>query len=124
VRSLLFEPWDRSRKASWLLLLATALIAIALGFLVWRTFRPTAAPAATGASAAGPSIAVDPQALRSGTPGIHVLFIGNSLTSFWEVPELVKQMAADDTTSHARLLVAQYAPGGSRLSQAAEYPGE
>lgn len=65
----------------------------------------------------GPSATGDLALVRSKQPGVRVLFVGNSLTYYNEMPSMVRSLSALDPGGQ-ELLVVQYTAPGWRLSSA------
>jgi hypothetical protein len=108
----LTQPFDSSGRGAWTLLFVVAAIAALIGkplgeALLTPHTRRTGDPLA---------------AIRSREPGLRVLFIGNSFTYFHSMPTMIEQLAAGNPQMPRRVLVYQYAPGGSHLADAARDP--
>lgn len=111
-RSILTEPWQRSSRRAWALVVVVA----AIGALIRISVRGLV----LNANASAPA---DPLAVvRSREPGLRVLFIGNSFTSFNSMPTMVEQLAGANRDTPRRLFAVEYAPGGSHLANAAHDP--
>lgn len=111
-RSILTEPWQRSSRRAWALVVVVA----AIGALIGISVRGLVLNAKASAPA-------DPLAVvRSREPGLRVLFIGNSFTSFNSMPTMVEQLAGANRDTPRRLFAVEYAPGGSHLANAAHDP--
>jgi hypothetical protein len=114
MRSFLFEPVDGSRVRTWLLVAATAAVALvvvlgARGALSRGVSDPgTPAPTFTAAQL---------RLVESSRPGLRVLFIGNSFTAANSLPTMIGRLAANQPASRQVLPLA-YDPGGSQLHDA------
>jgi hypothetical protein len=115
MRSLLSEPWDRSSVRSWTLLALVGLLGGGCGLLIHRS-RGTA-PARAGQSVSQQVLAPT-TLIRSGRPGLRVLFVGNSFTAANSMVAMVMRLAPRDRP----ILAQAYAPGASRLQNAADDP--
>jgi hypothetical protein len=115
MRSLLSEPWDRSSVRSWTLLALVGLLGVGGGLLIHRSLG--AAPARAGKSVSRQVLAPT-RLIQSGRPGLRVLFVGNSFTAANSMVGMVMRLAPRDRP----ILAQAYAPGGSRLQNAADNP--
>jgi hypothetical protein len=70
----------------------------------------------------GPAARGDLALARSERSGLRVLFIGNSLTYYNEMPSMVRRLAAEDPGGR-ELLVVQYTAPGWRLTSASADQG-
>jgi hypothetical protein len=70
----------------------------------------------------GPQAKGDLELARSGQPGQRVLFIGNSLTYYNDMPSMVRRLAAGDQGA-GTLFVAQYTAPGWSLRRASAHDG-
>lgn len=101
-----------------LIKLVVVLAAVAAGIALWVVAIQAGivphpiAPAAKG----------DLALVRSDRAGQRVLFIGNSLTYYNEMPSMVRRLASEDSHERA-LFVAQYTAPGWRLSSASNDAG-
>jgi hypothetical protein len=111
-RSFLTEPWDRSSRRAWALILVVAVIGVLIGVAV-RGF---------GSSAETVRPADPLAAVRSNVRGLRVLFIGNSFTYFNSMPTMVAQLAEENASTPRKVLTVEYAPGGSHLANAVQDP--
>jgi hypothetical protein len=69
-----------------------------------------------------PAVSGDVALAASETPGLRVLFVGNSFTSRNGMPELVRELAAGDPGGRP-IFAVQYAANGWRLKAAADDDG-
>jgi hypothetical protein len=114
VRSLLFQPWDRSRPLSWVLVVFVAVIAVVSGLVIHDFVSAPKRPAPW--SPPGMRLA------SSNRPGLRVLFIGNSFTAQNSLVAMVTQMAETNRSRPRPVFAVEYDPGGSKLEDAAASP--
>ena len=101
-----------------LIKLVVVLAGIAAGIALWVV----AIQAGVVAHPVRPAVKGDVALARSERPGRRVLFVGNSLTYYNEMPSMVRELAAHDRRGQ-ELLVVQYTGPGWRLSSASREEG-
>jgi len=114
VRSLLFQPWDRSRPLSLVLVAFVVLIAVVSGLAIHDFVSAPRRPA--------PWAPPGMRLASSDRPGLRVLFIGNSFTAENSLVAMVTQLAETNRSRPRPVFAVEYDPGGSKLEDAAASP--
>lgn len=86
--------------------------------LAWGLFKGLEHVGVVGAQAS-PVQAGDISDARSDRPGVRVLFVGNSLTFFNEMPALLTHLVESDPANRP-IFAVRFSPGGYTLAEAAD----